>query len=73
MDAIWEELAGLEIFFDGIDCDKPYKLGYMQILNLRLFVNSHLKFCKANFGKKAFLPYLIRLKQLKQELRLWTS
>lgn len=65
-----KEITELEDFFTGIKLpDEPLKLNpYSTIVNLPVFIESHLTIVKANNGKQTFLPYLNRLQKLKQSL-----
>lgn len=62
------DIAELENYFSGIELPtQPVKLNsYSTIMNCTLFLESHLSAVKANNGNSTFLPYLYRLKELKQ-------
>lgn len=67
----WEQvIIELENYFAGIAIPtKPVKLNpYSIITNCSLFIESHITTVKRNNGNKTYLPYLIRLKELKQVL-----
>ena len=62
------DIAELENYFSGIELPtQPVKLNsYSTIMNCTLFLESHLSAVKDNNGNETFLPYLYRLKELKQ-------
>ena len=64
------DIAELEKYFETIEIpNPPIKLNeWTTIADCPLFVESHLATVKANKGNKTFLPYLNRLKELKQIL-----
>ncbi len=67
----WEQdITELENYFTGITLPtQPLKLNQCStITNCSLFIESHFATVKANNGKRTFLPYLNRLKELKQVL-----
>ena len=66
-----QEIADLEHFFnDAVLPSYSVKLKSCgTIINLELFIESHLATLKANNGNKTFLPYLDRLFELKLLLR----
>jgi len=67
----WEqEIIDLEKFFSKISLPKqPIKLNnFSTITNCSLFIENHIATVKRNNGNKTYLPYLIRLKELKQVL-----
>jgi hypothetical protein len=67
----WEQdITELEKYFAGITLPtQPVKLnGCSTIIKCSLFIESHFATVKANNGKRAFLPYLNRLQELKQVL-----
>jgi hypothetical protein len=67
----WEcELSELESYFSEIKLPiTAVKLDpSTTVTNVSRFIESHLSTTKANNGKRAFLPYLHRLQQLKQIL-----
>ena len=67
----WEQdITELENYFTGIELPtQPVKLNKCStIINCSLFIDSNFATVKANNGKQAFLPYLKRLKELKQVL-----
>jgi hypothetical protein len=67
----WERYINeLENYFASITIPtQPIKLNRCStITNCSLFIESHLATVKANNGKRTFLPYLNRLKELKQVL-----
>jgi hypothetical protein len=67
----WEcELSELESYFSEIKLPiTAVKLDpSTTVTNVSRFIKSHLSTAKANNGKRAFLPYLHRLQQLKQIL-----
>ncbi len=61
------DIAELENYFASVKIlPKPIKLnGCSTIKDCTPFIRSHLATIKANKGKRAFLPYLNRLKELK--------
>lgn len=64
----WDtEIAELENYFAGINLPiQPVKLNRCStIKDCSLFIESHFTTVKANNGKRAFLPYLKRLRELK--------
>ena len=68
----WEqEINELETFFTGIALPtQPVKLNqFSTITNVSLFIESHLTTIRANTGKRSFLPYLSRLKNLKAVIK----
>jgi hypothetical protein len=67
----WEQdIIELEKYFTEIHLPtKPLKLNKCStITNCSLFIESHLDKVKTNNGKRTYLPYLNRLKELKQQL-----
>jgi hypothetical protein len=69
----WDTIiAELENYFASANIPKqPIKLNpFSTILSIPFFIESHLSYVKANNGKRAFLPYLDRLKELKNYLTL---
>jgi hypothetical protein len=67
----WEQdVTDLGNYFAGITLpNQPVKLNQFSIIkNCSLFIESHFATLKANNGKRTFLPYLNRLKELKQVL-----
>jgi hypothetical protein len=66
------EVLNLEKFFLSITLPTgPLKLNaHSTIENVPAFIESHLKVVKANDGKKRFLPYLDRLKELRGYLTI---
>jgi len=67
----WEQdITELENYFSGTELPtQPIMLnGCSTISNCSLFIESHFANVKANNGKRAFLPYLHRLKELKEIL-----
>lgn len=67
----WErDITELENYFTGIAIPpQPVKLNRCStITNCSLFIESHFATVKAKNGKRTFLPYLHRLKELKQVL-----
>jgi hypothetical protein len=65
-----DEITELERFFETATIPAvPVKLNeFTTITNCSLFIRNHLATVKANNGNKTFLPYLHRLRQLKQKL-----
>ena len=50
--------------------NKSYKLSICEVVtDCKVFVNSGLGYCRANSGKKTFLPYYDRLKILEQIIK----
>jgi len=68
--SIGADITELENYFTGIELPtQPVKLNKCStIINCSLFIDSNFATVKANNGKQAFLPYLNRLKELKQVL-----
>jgi hypothetical protein len=67
----WEQdITELENYFAGITLPtQPIKLNRCStIKDCSLFIKSHFATVKANNGKQTFLPYLNRLRELKQVL-----
>ena len=67
----WEQdITELENYFTNIELPtQSVKLNKCStIINCSLFIDSNFATVKANNGKQAFLPYLNRLKELKQVL-----
>jgi hypothetical protein len=67
----WEQnISELESYFAGIALPtQPVKLNRCStITNCSLFIESHFAFVKTNKCKQTFLPYLLRLQELKQIL-----
>lgn len=67
----WEkDITDLENYFTGIILPAhPVKLNpFSTIIDVSLFIESHLATIKANNGKRTYLPYLNRLQELKQVL-----
>jgi hypothetical protein len=64
------DIAELELFFTKFNLtNQPLKLNHSStIINYSVFIESHFETVKANNGKRTFLPYLNRLKELKQVL-----
>lgn len=65
------EINELEIFFAGTTLSiQPIRLDQCSdITNVPKFINSHLASIKANNGNRTFLPYLDRLRRLKQMIK----
>jgi hypothetical protein len=66
-----KEVNELELFFSTFSLPKsPIKINtHSTITDVKLFIRSHIATIKANEGKRSFMPYLIRLKQLRGYLR----
>ena len=66
----WEQdITELETYFSSIELPtQPVKLNSSTINNCSPFIESHITTVKANNGKLYFLPYLNRLKELKELL-----
>lgn len=67
----WDDIISeLEVFFAGVALpNQPIKLNdYTTITNCALFVESHIETLKRNNGNHNFLPFLDRLKQLKDKI-----
>ncbi|MBP8115448.1 MAG: hypothetical protein KAY50_08830 [Chitinophagaceae bacterium] len=64
------DIVMLETYFDGINLPtQPINLNkYSKITNCSQFIKCHLATVKENNGNRTFLPYLNRLKELKQLL-----
>lgn len=68
----WEQnIAELETYFSSIELPtQPIKLNQCsRIINVSLFIESHLATARTNNGKRVFLPYLNRLHELKNILK----
>ncbi len=67
-----KDISALENYFAGISLPKqPIKLNQCStIANVSLFVDSHLATIKANSNNATFLPYLNRLKAVKEVLTI---
>lgn len=65
-----QDITDLENYFkNSSPPEKPIKLNpYSTIINCSLFIESHLAIVKWNNGNTLFLPYLNRLKELKEHL-----
>lgn len=63
-----QDIAELEDYFTGMILPtEPVGLNpYSTVTNVSLFIESHFAIVKANNGKRAFLPYLNRLQELKE-------
>jgi len=70
-----QDITELESYFNGIELPKqaikPNR--HSIITNIKGFIESHFTTVKANIGKRAFLPYLTRLQELKQYLLSFKS
>lgn len=67
----WDaDISELNAFFENITItNKPVKLNQSTIIiNCQTFIESHLATVKANNGKETFIPYLNRLKLLREVL-----
>lgn len=66
-----KDIKELEAYFKKIAIPtEPLKLNpYSTIKDCSLFIKSHLATVKANNGNLTYLPYLNRLKELKDFLR----
>jgi hypothetical protein len=66
------EIKELEIFFADVHLSKqPVKLNKCStITNLPLFIETHFTTIRANDGKKIFIPFLHRLRELKKVLTI---
>jgi hypothetical protein len=63
------ELMELEAYFSGIEV-QPLRLDKVSnIINPRLFVESHISLLKSNNGNNRFFPYLRRLQKYKSILK----
>ena len=67
-----DDIAELENYFANIELPtQPVKLNRCStITDCSLFIESHFAAVKANNGNQTFLPYLKRLQELKQVLKL---
>lgn len=67
-----KDISALEAYFNEIEALKqPIKLNsFSEITDASKFIESHLSIIKSNNGKRAFLPYLNRLQELKQILTI---
>jgi hypothetical protein len=65
-----QDITELENYFAGIELPtQPVKFNsFGTIVNCSLFIESHFSVLKANDGKRIFIPFLDRLKKLKQIL-----
>jgi hypothetical protein len=70
----WDlEISDLEIFFSSVkDPIEPIKMKPfpMAFTDISQFVGGHLEYVKANNGNRTYLPYLLRLSQLKQAITI---
>ncbi len=67
----WDaDISELKTFFENITItNKPIKLNQSTIIiNCQTFIENHLATVKANNGRETFIPYLNRLKRLKEVL-----
>ena len=66
------EITELENFFDKIQLpSQPIELnGCSTITDCKMFIRTHLNTVMSNNGNQTFLPYLIRLQELKQVLTI---
>lgn len=65
----WDaDISELKRFFENITiASKPVKLNQSTIIiNCQTFIENHLATVKANNGKETFIPYLNRLKRLRE-------
>lgn len=70
LDSWEEEIKELEDFFTNILLPTSIKIGKgSTITDTRKFIQSHLRFVKRYNGKRIFLPYLERLRELEKELK----
>jgi hypothetical protein len=70
---LWDhDIIELDLFFKTVILPlEPIKLNQCTtITDISIFVESHLGFVKANNGNRIYLPYLERLKELKNYLNL---
>ena len=68
----WDkDIKELEAYFKKIDIPtEPIKFNtFSTIENCSLFIDSHLKTVKANNGNRTYVPYLDRLKELREVLK----
>ena len=67
---LWDmDLAELESFFNEVSFPaQPIKMNPYTIIDVTLFIQSHLAVAKHNNGNRTFLPYLERLKELREYL-----
>jgi hypothetical protein len=67
-----QSITDLETFFSSIELpNEPIKINkHSTITNVPLFIESHLQIVKANNGINTFLPYLNRLRELKNYLTI---
>ena len=65
------ELKELEQYFKGITLPgEPIQLDKStKVVDIRLFLNSHILTAKRNNGSRHFKPHLDRLRQLKQAIK----
>jgi len=65
-----QQIDELENFFNEVEIPaEPIRLNqWSEVLNVSLFIETHFARAKANNGNETFLPYLNRLKELKQKL-----
>jgi len=65
-----QDIIELEDFFTNIKLPtQSLKLNpWSEVFDVTLYIKSNLKYAKANIGKRAYLPYLHRLKELRQLL-----
>jgi hypothetical protein len=65
-----QEIDELENYFKSIELpNKPIHLNQCSLISdIPLFINGHISILRTNDGKQVFMPYLKRLKELKQIL-----
>jgi hypothetical protein len=66
--SITQSLTKLKIVSIDFWVNEQNIASYSKIMDISLFIDSHLSTIKANKGKRTFLPYLNRLQELKQVL-----
>lgn len=66
----WDnEIRELEDFFRGRQLPEKIKLnGWEMIVNVRPFLSTHFLIVRHHNGEEAYLPYLIRLQNLKKQI-----
>jgi hypothetical protein len=55
-----------QVFFDSLpELPKDFKLSECEVIvDVELFVETHISFLRANAGNRLFLPYYLRLDKL---------
>jgi hypothetical protein len=70
----WDELPDIVAFFEKHKPDGPIQLnGETTIINPELFISNHLSVALQYQGSRTFIPYLHRLKKLKQLMEAYAK